>query len=1692
MRTANNPLKILRTGSCTLTESAILPCESNDTASKHPNIKQMELPSSLDIADGGLDTEVATCIQNEAQLRSSKDRKWRRELGISYQDLNVSKSVPAHVSRATVSSFLTSSLRVCQQLLVKRTQPTRHILKNCEGLVQSGELVLVLGKPGSGCTTLLKILGGRTSDLLLNKKSNLNYQGIPEKLIQSEFRGEYNYQPEFDLHFPTMTVAQTLSFAANARSIGAVSNSVERAIITMASALGLSSVLQSKVGDDFVRGISGGERHRTSVAETLLCGASLQCWEDVTRGLDSLNALELIKVLRTSAKNEGSAHVVTMNQASQDAYNLFDKVVLLYEGQQIYFGEAGAATKYFNDLGFLCQHRYTTSDFLTSITNPVEVEQFIKPGHEGKVPKTPDDFASIWRKSSEREVLQQSIRSYNERFPIGEKQVEAMRKERKARRASGCYQKSPYNIKFHQQIHLCVTRGFQRLLNNLAPPISALIGNAIVSLILGSVFYNMPEDTSSFFSRGALIFFTIMTNTFLGAFEGAQLWAERPIMRKQFYSALYYPSAEAVASMICDIPNKILLTLSFNLPVYFISNMRRTPQAFLTFYLFALTTLLNGSMLFRLISTISKTLMISIAPGAHFVLLLVIYTGFVLPMTSMHPWLRWVAYLDPVGYAFESLMINEFSDRSFLCTSFVPEGPHYIGVSPDNKMCAIAGATSGQIYVDGDAYLAQKFRFRSAHLWSNLGIAIGLMALLCTLYLFSADYISMLPSRNATEFQNQYQVKDHNTPGDEENFDQRNIIRENKEMEPESLQTERLATTTAGHAAFLWDSLSYEVKTKAGTVRVLDDLEGWIKPGTLTALMGASGAGKTSLLNVLADRTTVGVIGGQMMTDSKYKNDGFAAKVAYAQQQDLHLPTSTVREALILSAHLRQPKSYSEREKLDWVEQLIGTLDMSSFSDSLIGVPGDGLSTEQRKHLTIGVELAARPELLLFLDEPTSGLDNSTAWLICNLLRKLASQGQQILCTIHQPSGALFQMFDRLILLHEGRCLYFGDLGLDSRTVIRYFEQKGARKCEPAENPAEWLLETTKTSTKSWSNIWNESEERRIIKQELNQMKRELMAPANVSPEIPRTSTEFATPLWYQLWILTVRNLRHNWRTPSYLYSRVLLTVGASYLGKLCFHIVLHPPGNLSGPFPPESLAGCRAFEKGISTAVLLGVCILSAAGRFYIRITVHKQFSIDDFLLILGFCCVISGLGTMYPVLDGLYMGQAILSEDPLVLAQIPPNWLEIVYRYHKLVSISGAMIWCAIICVKFSFLFFFRKLIDRINPMITYWRVTMGLTVGVLCYGLTTPFLTCPHFYSIKLLECPQHSKRAIDLSIAQMILDVLSDLLITIIRASGLHYGKPMDAIWEQYWLLVSAEVGLIMTAATTYRSFFVSRNESHRNTSGESSPSGFISLISRVLPPSWRSERSNGTGEIDMGNFRSIKPAGTTNLPAESFPSCPGVIGGIRTLIRSQGRNSHTMSDTSHDVDHVELDSEDVWPLAQTGQNERTIKVQHDIWSSSEVASSTTVETSKHGDIIHTPTAHRQRRRHREQHNLKSNPYQTNHINHCAYYTTYIPSRFINLFSFIPEERDGDGDSVGDGEGDYADGYEGCEGAGAAEVYEAEKELHEGYEEEGVHWDVEEHGNAEDEEGETEAAAGCAHYYVEDVGEGLTAWSVQDIG
>ncbi|KEQ91070.1 hypothetical protein AUEXF2481DRAFT_70340 [Aureobasidium subglaciale EXF-2481] len=1073
-----------------------------------------------------------------------------REAGVRFQRLSISfinLSVSGFGPLAPFHADVASIFKAPANHIKSRRQPPRTILNGFDGLLKAGEMLLVLGRPGSGCTTLLKTLAGQTHDLRFDGNSRLSYNGLAPDQMMEEHKGEVIYNSEGDNHFPHLTVAQTLEFAATLRTprnhiVGVSRNDHIRQVVMVAlSICGLAHTEHTKVGNDFVRGVSGGERKRVSIAEMILALSSVGLWDNSTRGLDSATALDFIQALRMSADIVGTAHAVAVYQASQAIFDTFDKVTVLYEGRQIYFGAARAAKAYFEEMGWLCPSRQTTGDFLTSITN--YKERIPRQGFEDLVPRTPEDFEKYWRSSHNRTALIKKIEEH-EREMIDHVVARDYRASRQAAKSGQLLKTSPYTVSILVQIKACTKRAYQRLWNDKASTLTVVLGQIIMGLVVGSVYYGVQNSTGSFFARGSTLFFAVLLNALIAITEINNLYQQRPIVQKHTSYAFCHPSAEALAGVISDAPIKLFITCCFNPTLYFLAGLRAEPSQFFIFFLFTLLVRFTMSAMFRSLAAVTRTVSQALALAGVLVLAIVIYTGYTIPRSYMHPWFKWLTWINPLSYAFEALMVNEFHGRNFTCASFVPTDPDF---STTAFICDAAGAVAGQQAVSGDAYVQVSFGYRYTHLWRNLGIVISFWLFFLVLYLFVSEMSS--PAISTIErllfLQRSSETNDHEVAQLVGRKDQRPA-----ENGPGRIaQDARPVQLAPQRSIFSWRDLVYDIQIKERPRRLIDGVSGWVKPGTLTVLMGVSGAGKTTLLDVLAQRI---FIHGVMLVDGKPLKPSFQRNAGYVQQQDVHLETSTVREALRFSAVLRQSKKTSLEEKYSHVEHIIEMLDMSEFSEAIIGMPGQGLNITQRKLLTIGVELAAKPEVLIFLDEPTSGLDSQSAWVIVALLRKLADSGQAILATIHQPSPILFLEFDRLLFLAKGgRTVYFGDIGPNAETLIDYFERQGARSCRTTENPAEYILEqvtigSDRDREKDWPALWNMSDECSNMKTEQTRLQREADTNGN-ELFTEADSGEFAVPFSTQAFYTTLRVFQQYWRTPSYIYGKLLLGVASAF-----------------------------------------------------------------------------------------------------------------------------------------------------------------------------------------------------------------------------------------------------------------------------------------------------------------------------------------------------------------------------------------------------------------------------------------------------------------------------------------------------------------------------------------------------------------
>lgn len=293
-----------------------------------------------------------------------------------------------------------------------------NILQDFRGVAKPGEMVLVLGRPGSGCTTFLKVITNQRYGYT-DIKGEVLYGPFDAPTFAKLYRGEAVYNEENDIHYPTLTVGQALGFALNTKTPGKRPLGVSKAefknkvIKLLLKMFNIEHTIYTIVGDSFIRGVSGGERKRVSIAEMMITGATVCAWDNSTRGLDALTALDYTKSLRIMTNIYKTTTFVSLYQASENIYDQFDKVMVIDAGRQVFFGPTKEARAYFEGLGFLEKPRQTTPDYLTGCTD--EFEREYKEGRSAKnAPSTPKSFIEAFNKSTYSEKLTQEMTAYRE------------------------------------------------------------------------------------------------------------------------------------------------------------------------------------------------------------------------------------------------------------------------------------------------------------------------------------------------------------------------------------------------------------------------------------------------------------------------------------------------------------------------------------------------------------------------------------------------------------------------------------------------------------------------------------------------------------------------------------------------------------------------------------------------------------------------------------------------------------------------------------------------------------------------------------------------------------------------------------------------------------------------------------------------------------------------------------------------------------------------------------------------------------------------------------------------------------------------------------------------------------------------------------------------------------------------------
>lgn len=987
-------------------------------------------------------------------------------------------------------------------------------IKDLAAHIKGGELVLTMNYKDS---SILEPLS--RSSLLKVSQGSVLFKDYDYEDFSKHCPHQVIYNNEKDVHIPHLTVEQTVDFAISCKfnHKPSVNHSIRDVLL---KTFGLERARHTIVGDDHVRGISGGERKRLSIIESFIANGSLYLWDNSTKGLDSSTALEFIQCLRSMAKLTRTINIVKISQASDKLVEQFDKILIILENYQVFYGTVSDCIQFFKDLGFRKDPHLCDIEFLTAIINK-----------NLKSPKvsSEEDIYTHWIKSKYYAGVraQLSVNQNNNHVtnPISKIDPQDL---------------SPlYGVSTYKQLKSCVIRAFQRALGDRTYLTAQLISIIIQSLVIGSLFYSVPKTTIGSFSRGSLTFFALLFFTFNCLADVPISFVRRPVISKQRQMYFYQPWIENLASTIYEFPYKFILVLVFTIILYFLAHFQYSAARFFVFLLFLVTANFVMSVLFQTIAYLSPTVAVANAAGGVLLLAISMYASYVIYLKSMRPWFKWISYINPVMYAMESMLSNELFNMDLDCTdSIIPRGPTYDNVSFSHKVCGWQGAKLGHSSVKGREYLNDALGYSYQHVWRNFGILIGFSVFFTVFSLLASQYIT--PRYDGKTFK-LFKKKNYpkrsseahdDVPLTDVEFFQFESVMDKIEKNTEtdnSLCTEQAVLKSCDTNVVSWKNVNYTVNGK----HLLKDVSGYISSG-LTALMGESGAGKTTLLNVISQRIEKGVVNGELLVNGcaiKDKN-AFKRSVGYVQQQDVHIKLLTVWESLEISCRLKGDGDLLYAEKV---------LDMLKLPREKLF---KDLNPAEKKLLSIGVELVTKPSLLLFLDEPTSGLDSEAAVTIIKFLKKLTAQGQAVFCTIHQPSKNIFSYFDNVLLLRKGgECVYFGPRDQIYDYVKRHYSISYDKETE---NPAELVLDAIGAGANSdsnidWLSIWNSSKEKKDITDIISQLEDKALADGTNYIEFLHETPSYLT----QLFIVTKRQYLSITRDRSYMSSKILLNVVA-------------------------------------------------------------------------------------------------------------------------------------------------------------------------------------------------------------------------------------------------------------------------------------------------------------------------------------------------------------------------------------------------------------------------------------------------------------------------------------------------------------------------------------------------------------------
>ncbi|RHY28869.1 hypothetical protein DYB32_005642, partial [Aphanomyces invadans] len=578
-------------------------------------------------------------------------------------------------------------------------------------------------------------------------------------------------------------------------------------------------------------------------------------------------------------------------------------------------------------------------------------------------------------------------------------------------------------------------------------------------------------------------------------------FALRSVFYKQRSRNFFRTVSYTIAESIVQVPVNLCVSLLMCTFFYFMSGLSANAGRFFTFLATCISFQHALGAYMAFLSSVSPSITIGQTLAAFSVCFFLLFSGNIILYDLIPSYWRWMYWFNPLAWGLRSVVMNEFYS--------------------DDKYT--------------DAQRAKNLKSVQMDSFDESYIGIGIAVLLAYYVLFTAMNTAAL---HFFRYDKRLGVAGGSKVGED---DEDNVYIEvatpgGTLVKQERKKNQGLAFIPAN---LVIKNLDYYVTLPTKVERqLLNNITASFTPGRMCALMGATGAGKTTLMDVIAGRKTGGRIVGDIIINGEPKNPvNFSRITAYCEQMDIHSEMSTIGEALWFSANLRLPETITAEEKRTLVEETLDLLELNGIINEQVG----DLSVEQKKRVTIGVEVVANPSIL-FLDEPTSGLDARSAITVMKGVQSIARTGRTVLCTIHQPSISIFELFDDLLLLQRGGYIaYYGELGKDSCKLLEYFASiPGTEEIRPQYNPATYMLEVIGAGigrdTKDYSVEYKNS---KLCEYNVEKALR-LAEPSTEFVAFSTLNwTPMATSFGNQLKECVTKCLQTYWRSPQYNFVRL-------------------------------------------------------------------------------------------------------------------------------------------------------------------------------------------------------------------------------------------------------------------------------------------------------------------------------------------------------------------------------------------------------------------------------------------------------------------------------------------------------------------------------------------------------------------------